>query len=55
MTASRAWIAEAGKRKAFVRAFRKEVVAPADLADQVGRLLRRTRCRRSRSPTRRAP
>jgi len=41
VTASRARIAEAGKRKAFARAFRKEVVAPADLAEQVGRLLRK--------------
>jgi uncharacterized protein len=41
VTGERALIAEACKRKAFARAFRKEVVTPADLADQVGGLLRK--------------
>jgi predicted RNA-binding protein YlxR (DUF448 family) len=41
VTASRARIAEAVKRKAFARAFRKEVAAPVELADTVGVLLRK--------------
>jgi len=39
VTASRAVIAEAVKRKAFARAFRKDVTVPQDLADMVGGLL----------------
>jgi predicted RNA-binding protein YlxR (DUF448 family) len=41
VTARRTLIAEAVKRKAFARAFRKEVTAPADLPDTVGALLRK--------------
>ena len=41
VTASRARITEACRRNAFGRAFKKELVTPADLADQVGRLLRK--------------
>jgi predicted RNA-binding protein YlxR (DUF448 family) len=41
VTASRARVAEACRRKAFGRAFKKEVTTPADLADDVGLLLRR--------------
>jgi predicted RNA-binding protein YlxR (DUF448 family) len=41
VTASRARIAEALKRKAFARAFRRQVAMPADLADQVGELMRK--------------
>jgi predicted RNA-binding protein YlxR (DUF448 family) len=40
VTGTRADVAEACKRKAFARAFRKEVTTPADLPDLVGRLLR---------------
>jgi predicted RNA-binding protein YlxR (DUF448 family) len=39
VTATRAAIAEAVRRKLFARAFRTDVVAPADLADLVDRLL----------------
>lgn len=41
VTASRARIAEACRRKAFARAFKKEVTTPADLAEDVGLLLRK--------------
>jgi predicted RNA-binding protein YlxR (DUF448 family) len=41
VTAGRAFVEAAVRRKAFARAFRKEVAAPADLADLVGRLLRK--------------
>ena len=41
VTASRARIAEACRRKAFARAFKKEVTTPADLADDVDLLLRK--------------
>jgi predicted RNA-binding protein YlxR (DUF448 family) len=40
VTATRTDIAEACKRKAFARAFRKEVTIPPDLPDLVGKLLR---------------
>ena len=40
VTAERALVAEASKRKIFARAFRKEVATPADLPDQVALLLR---------------
>ena len=40
VTASRALIAEACRRNAFARAFKREVAIPADLAAQVGSLLR---------------
>lgn len=39
VTATRAAVAEAVRRKLFARAFRREVQAPADLADLVERLL----------------
>jgi predicted RNA-binding protein YlxR (DUF448 family) len=41
VTAGRAFVEAAVRRKAFARAFRKEVAAPAELADLVGRLLRK--------------
>jgi uncharacterized protein len=41
VTASRARVAEACRRKIFARAFKKEVTTPADLADDVGLLLRK--------------
>jgi predicted RNA-binding protein YlxR (DUF448 family) len=40
VTATRVHVAEACKRKAFARAFRKEVATPPDLPDLVARLLR---------------
>lgn len=39
VTATRAAIAEAARRKLFARAFRREVQVPADLADLVERLM----------------
>jgi predicted RNA-binding protein YlxR (DUF448 family) len=39
VTASRAAVAEAVRRKLFARAFRREVVVPADLPDLVDRLV----------------
>jgi predicted RNA-binding protein YlxR (DUF448 family) len=41
VTASRTRVAEACRRKVFARAFKKEVTTPADLADDVGLLLRK--------------
>lgn len=41
VTANRPHIAEACRRNAFARAFKKEVATPADLADHVGLLLRK--------------
>ncbi len=41
VTASRARVAEACRRNAFARAFKKEVTTPAGLADDVGLLLRK--------------
>ena len=41
VTANRARLAEAFRRNAFARAFKKEVVVPANLADEVGALLRK--------------
>jgi predicted RNA-binding protein YlxR (DUF448 family) len=41
VTANRARVAEACRRKVFARAFKKEVTTPADLADDVGLLLRK--------------
>jgi uncharacterized protein len=41
VTASRARIDEACRRKAFGRAFKREVTTPVDLAEQVGSLIRK--------------
>jgi uncharacterized protein len=41
VTASHARVAEACRRKVFARAFKKEVTTPANLADDVGLLLRK--------------
>jgi len=41
VTANKDRVAEASRRKAFARAFKKEVAVPADLADEVDALLRK--------------